>query len=112
MAASAHPRGLLHQFALHVIKSCEQRGPESQARGFRGNCHEDDVPEVVTRKRLGRRTGGVRFKLHRWFYRNRPQVAVFVAFVIFVLAGILFAGFSIKSTGHRPADVEASTPPT
>ena len=69
------------------------------------------MPEVVTRKRLGRRTGGVRFKLHRWFYRNRPQVAVAAAFVIFVLAGILFASLSVKSTGHGPTDVEASAAP-
>lgn len=70
------------------------------------------MPEVVTRKRLGRRTGGVQFKLHRWFYRNRPQVAVAVAFVIFVLAGIVFANIFIKSTGRGPTDLQASTVPT
>lgn len=64
------------------------------------------MPEVVTRRRLGRRTGGLRFKLHRWFYRNRPEVAVSVAFVIFVLTGILVAGLIIKSTGNGPTDVE------
>lgn len=69
------------------------------------------MPEVVTRKRLGRRTGGVRFKLHRWFYRNRPQVAVTLAFVVFVLAGIVIAGLSVKATGHRPADVEGTPAP-
>ena len=39
-------------------------------------------------------------------------VAVAAAFVIFVLAGILFASLSVKSTGHGPTDVETSAAPT
>lgn len=81
------------------------------ASGTWGNCHEDDVPEVVTRKRLGRRTGGVRFKLHRWFYRYRPQVAVAIAFIVFVLVGIVFASLSIQSTGQDPTEIDVSSTP-
>ena len=72
-----------------------------------GYSHEDHVPEVVTRKRVGRRSGGLRFKLNRWFYRNRPAVAVGVAFIIFVLVGIAFAQLSITSSVGHPAEVES-----
>ena len=72
-----------------------------------GESHEDDVPDVVTRKRVGRRSGGLRFKLNRWFYRNRPAVAVGVAFIIFVLVGIVFAQLSITSSINRPAEAES-----
>ncbi|MFZ3008388.1 MAG: hypothetical protein WA047_19660 [Phenylobacterium sp.] len=63
------------------------------------------MPEIVTRKRLGRRTGGVRFKLRRWFYRYRPEVAVTIAFIVFVFVGILFASLLVKSVGQDPAEV-------
>lgn len=70
------------------------------------------MPEVVTRKRLGRRTGGFRFKVSRWIYRNRPRVAVVVAFFIFVFIGIAFASVSILSTGGASTDVEAPPVPS
>ena len=61
------------------------------------------MPEVTVRKRVARRSGSWRYRLNRWFYRNRPQVAVSVAFVIFVLAGIVLASLS-ANTASRPAE--------
>lgn len=72
-----------------------------------GDSDEDHVAEVVTRKRVGRRSGGLRFKLNRWFYRNRPAVPVGVAFITFVLVVIVFAQLSITSSVSRAAEADS-----
>ena len=40
------------------------------------------MPEVTVRKRVGKRSGGWKYKVRRWYYRNRPQVAVTAAFAL------------------------------
>lgn len=94
------PAGLTRSNGCGIKRSLE--GHPGQ-----GDSHENDVPEVVTRKRIGRRSGGMRFKLNRWFYRNRPRVAVGIAFIIFVLTGIVFAQLAITSSIHRQAKAES-----
>ncbi len=55
------------------------------------------MPEVVKLKRAGRRSGGTGFRLRRWFYRNRPAIAVIVAFGVMVLIGLVFVSLSVSS---------------
>ncbi|MDB5450667.1 MAG: hypothetical protein JWQ52_1795 [Phenylobacterium sp.] len=68
------------------------------------------MPEVIVRKRLAKRSGDWKFKVSRWFYRNRPQVAVLAAFAIACVAGLVLAAAGLGSLGGRPADTEASAP--
>ena len=69
------------------------------------------MPEVVVRKRLGRRSGGWKYRLHRWFYRNRPKIAVAAAFLIACLVGLIAASMGIQSLGVGPAQAETSAAP-
>lgn len=70
------------------------------------------MPEVIVKKRLGRRTGDWRFQLRRWFYRNRPQVAVVVAFVAACLFGlaVVSGGLSMSEANQRAKD-DVTLPP-
>lgn len=54
------------------------------------------MPEVTVRKRLGRRSGDLKYRLNRWFYRNRPKVAVTAAFVAACLAGLIAAAIGAR----------------
>lgn len=49
------------------------------------------MPEVIVRKRVGRRKGDLGYRIRRWSYRHRPQLAVAAAFVVAGLLGILLA---------------------
>jgi hypothetical protein len=46
------------------------------------------LPEVTVRKRVGRRSGSWRYRLSRWSYRYRPQIAVGVAFGLMVVVAV------------------------
>lgn len=46
------------------------------------------MPEVIVRKRLGRRSGDFRYRMRRWIYHNRPQIAVVVAVGLMSMIGI------------------------
>jgi hypothetical protein len=70
------------------------------------------MPEVMVRKRLGRRSGDWKFRLNRWFYRNRPQIAVIAAFAVACLIGLAAASLGIRTLGVGPADADASAAPT
>ena len=65
------------------------------------------MPEVVVRKRLGRRSGDWKYRLDRWFYRNRPKIAVLAAFAVACLAGLVIAAVAIEQMGAGPAQAEA-----
>jgi len=70
------------------------------------------MPEVGVRKPLGRRPGGVRYHMDRWFYRNRPKIAVMAAFAIACLLGLVAASLGMQSLGHAsvPSGPPAATP--
>jgi len=70
------------------------------------------MPEVTVRKRAGKRKGSVNYRLHRWFYRHRPQVAVVAAFLVFALGGYLIAKVMLPSMGAGGGDAEASSSPS
>ena len=46
------------------------------------------MPEVTVRRRVGKRSGDWKYRLNRWFYRNRPRIAVVVAFIVAALIGL------------------------
>jgi hypothetical protein len=69
------------------------------------------MPEVVVRKRLGRRSGDWKFRLNRWFYRNRPQIAVIAAFAVACLIGLAAASLGIHSLGVGSAQADPAAPP-
>jgi hypothetical protein len=67
------------------------------------------MPEVIVRKRLAKRSGGLKYRINRWFYRHRPTVAVVAAFVLASLVAIVAIHAGVGSINDRPAD-EASAP--
>jgi hypothetical protein len=69
------------------------------------------MPEVLVRKRLGRRSGDWKFRLNRWFYRNRPQIAVIAAFAVACLIGLAAASLGIQNLGVTSAQAETAAPP-
>jgi len=69
------------------------------------------MPEVVVRRRLGRRSGGWKYRLNRWYYRNRPKVAVTAAFVLACLLGLAAASLGIESLGAGQSQAQAAAPP-
>ena len=68
------------------------------------------MPEVMVRKRLGRRSGDWKFRLNRWFYRNRPKIAVIAAFAVACVIGLAAASLGIRSLAVGPADADAAAP--
>jgi hypothetical protein len=67
------------------------------------------MPEVVVRKRLGRRSGDWRYRLNRWFYRNRPKIAVIAAFGVACLLGLAAASMGLQSLSAGPSQAQAGT---
>lgn len=67
------------------------------------------MPEVVVRKRVRKRTGGFRYRLSRWFYLNRPRVAVAAAFAIVCLLAVGAVVLAERSVNDRPADESAAS---
>ena len=57
------------------------------------------MPEVTVRKRVGKRSGGWKYKTQRWYYRHRPQVAVAAAFAVVVLISIIVVHLLIPNLG-------------
>jgi hypothetical protein len=70
------------------------------------------MPEVVVRKRMGRRSGDWRYRLNRWFYRNRPRIAVVAAFGAACLLGLMAASMGVKSLSAGSPDSEAPAAPS
>jgi hypothetical protein len=68
------------------------------------------MPEVVVRKRVGRRSGDWNYRLNRWFYRNRPKIAVIAAFGVACLLGLAAASMGISSLGAGTAQADTPTP--
>lgn len=68
------------------------------------------MPEVTVRKRVGKRSGGWKYKVRRWYYRNRPQVAVTAAFAVVVLISIIVVHLLIPNLGaSEPGSMPAVT---
>lgn len=68
------------------------------------------MPEVVIRKRLGRRSGDWKYRVNRWFYRNRPKIAVVAAFGAACLLGLVAASMGVQSLSASPAETETAAP--
>ena len=69
------------------------------------------MPEVVVRKRVGRRSGDWTYRLNRWFYRNRPKIAVIAAFAVACLLGLVAASMGIQSLGAGEAQADTPAAP-
>lgn len=66
------------------------------------------MPEVIVRKRV-RKRDGVKHKLSRWIYMNRPKLVVAVAFAVMCLVAIVVASMALGKMDSRPADDGASS---
>lgn len=65
--------------------------------------------QVMVRKR-GARPGDMRRHVDRWFYRNRPKLAVVAAFAVACLLGLV-ASAGLQSLGpHRAPPAAAAAP--
>ena len=63
--------------------------------------------QVMVRKRWGR-PGELRRQVDRWFYRNRPKLAVVAAFVVACLLGLVAsAGLQSLAPGAAPPAASA-----
>ena len=56
------------------------------------------MPEVLGRDRPPR-SARVRRGLDRWFYRNRPKIAVIAAFAVACLLGLVAASVGVHVLG-------------
>lgn len=63
------------------------------------------MPEVTVRKRLGRRSGSVQFRVRRWLYYRRTTVAVAIAALLAI--GLAMAFWAMLSS---VADTEPPEP--
>ena len=66
------------------------------------------MPEVRARRRTAKRSGSARFRLNRWYYRHRPQVAVAVAFLAASVIGLGVVVYRDLQAPAPPPDLEAS----
>jgi hypothetical protein len=66
------------------------------------------MPEVVVRKRKGRRSGDWKYRLNRWFYRNRPKIAVLAAFAVACVLGLAAASMGVHSFSASTAEAETA----
>lgn len=48
---------------------------------------------------MGQRSGDWRVRLNRWYYRNRPRIAVIAAFTVACLMGLAAASLGIQTLG-------------
>jgi hypothetical protein len=69
------------------------------------------MPEVTVRRRVGRRSGDWKYRLNRWFYRNRPRIAVVTAFIVAAILG-LAAVSTLKSLSPEQPPAESAPPPS
>lgn len=68
------------------------------------------MPEVIVRKRVRKRQG-LKHKLSRWLYMNRPKLVVVLAFVAMCLVAIVAASMTLGKTDGHPADDGAASAP-
>lgn len=47
------------------------------------------MPEVTVRKRIGRRSGSLRYRLHRWVFYRRTAIALTVAAIVAAAAALV-----------------------
>jgi len=59
------------------------------------------MPKVLIRKRVGRRSGGWRYRLSRWHYRNSSRNIVVGIFVVVTLASVAVASAINGVAGGR-----------
>ena len=69
------------------------------------------MPEVVVRKRVGRRSGDWKYRVNRWYYRNRPKIAVMAAFAVACLLGLVAASMGLQNLGGSAAQAETPASP-
>jgi len=67
------------------------------------------MPEMVVRKRLGRRSGDWKYRVNRWYYRNRPKIAVMAAFAVACVMGLVAASMGLNSLGAGASQAEAQS---
>lgn len=63
------------------------------------------------RRRLGRRSGGWKYRLNRWFYRHRPKIAVAAAFGAACLVGLAAAAIGVAALSGGVGRIEAPASP-
>jgi hypothetical protein len=68
------------------------------------------MPEVIVRKRLDRLSGDWKSCLNRWFYRNRPRIAVIAAFAAACLIGLAAASLGVRTLGVGSAEADTAAP--
>lgn len=61
------------------------------------------MPAVIVRRRLGRRSVALGHRLTRWYWRNRPQIAMTVAFVVAGLLGLVAVALERQALSARAA---------
>ncbi|MDB5450454.1 MAG: hypothetical protein JWQ52_1582 [Phenylobacterium sp.] len=60
------------------------------------------MPAVIVRRRLGRRSFALGYHLNRWYWRNRPQIAMTVAFVVAGLLGLVAVALERHDLPGKP----------
>ncbi|RAK58465.1 hypothetical protein DJ021_00955 [Phenylobacterium hankyongense] len=60
------------------------------------------MPAVIVGKRLGRRPFALGRRLNRWFWRNRPQIAMIVTFVVACVLGLIAADLGRHDLTGKP----------
>ena len=65
------------------------------------------MPEVTVRKRTGRRSGGVRYRVRRWLYYRRAHLAVGLAGLITVIGALALWTLLQSTSGDGGASAEA-----
>lgn len=66
------------------------------------------MPEVTVRKRVGRRSGGIRYRFRRWLYYRRATLAVGVAALLAVAAAL--ASWTVLSGAAVDAEASQASP--
>jgi hypothetical protein len=60
------------------------------------------MPAVIVRRRLGRRSVALGHRLTRWYWRNRPQIAMTAAFVVASLLGLIAVALERHDLPGKP----------
>lgn len=69
------------------------------------------MPEVTVRKRLGRRSGGLRYRVRRWVFHRRTTIALsLAAFIAVTLALFLWSSLSSAVVGVDAIGADAPAP--
>jgi hypothetical protein len=66
------------------------------------------MPNIVVRRKIGRRTGGWKLRLRRWLRGNGPQVAVVAAFVAACILGLVAVSVGLNALEGSPSGPESA----